>query len=308
MSRQEIVVSPEHEGKRLDFYLAQLFPEEYSRSQIKKMIEQGKVLVMGREVSAHYSVKAQDKIEFEALEKKDDGTLAEDIPLEIIHEDDDLLLVNKPAGMVAHPAHGNFQGTLVNALLHHTNKLSNVGGPIRPGIVHRLDKDTSGIMIIAKNDRTHAFLAKQFKNQTMERVYRVIVKGVVQHEEGICEEAIGRAFLNRKKIIVKPSGGKEATTFYRVLKRFAKATLLEVRPQTGRTHQIRVHMLHIGHPVIGDAFYGVTSTGINRQSVHAFALGFIHPRDKKKRYFECPIPQDMLDLLTRLESDKSFPV
>ncbi len=300
---REVQVAGEDEGKRLDFYLAGIFAE-VSRSQFKKMIEQGSVRIEGRTVSAHYPVKSGEKVCVEWPEKDAGDLEAEDISLEIIAEDEAVILVNKPPGMVVHPAHGNPSHTLVNALLFYCRKLSGIGGVIRPGIVHRLDKDTSGIIIVAKSDRAHAFLARQFKNQTMERVYRVAVKGVVQHEEGICEEAVGRSFLNRKKVIVKPSGGKDATTYFRVIKRFAKASLLEVRPQTGRTHQIRVHMAHLGHPVLGDAFYGVSSPWIARQAVHAFALGFIHPVSREKKYFECPMPGDMQTLLQQLEKEK----
>lgn len=300
---KEVQVAAGDEGKRLDFYLAQLFGE-VSRSQFKRMIEEGRVKIEGRAVSAHYHVKEGERVYLHWPEKDQSGLEAEDIPLEILAEDEAVILVNKPPGMVVHPAHGNPSHTLVNALLFHCGKLAGRGGAARPGLVHRLDKDTSGIMIIAKTDQAHTFLAKQFKNQTMERVYRVVVKGVVQHEEGICEEAVGRSFLNRKKVIVQPSGGKEAATYFRVIKRFAKATLLEVRPRTGRTHQIRVHMTHLGHPVLGDLFYGIASPWIARQAVHAFALGFIHPVGRQKKYFECPLPEDMKILIQQLEKEK----
>ena len=303
MPRQEILIEAGGEGKRVDLTLARILADRFSRSQIKKMIGQGMIKVEGREVSAHYAVKAGEKISVEWGEPEDDSTRAEDIPLEIIFEDEDLLLVNKPAGMVVHPASGNPHHTLVNALLFHTRGLSSLGGAVRPGIVHRLDKDTSGIMVVAKNDRAHALLARQFKRHSIERIYRVVVRGVVQHEEGVCEEPVGRAFLNRKKVVVKPSGGKEALTFFRVLKRFAKATLLEVRPQTGRTHRIRVHMAHLGHPVLGDSFYGIVSPWIGRQAVHAFALRFLHPRTQDEVYFESPVPDDIARLLSRLQSE-----
>ena len=299
-----IQVEMEEQGKRLDIYLSTVLTDLFSRSQLKKMIDAGAVKVQGGTVSAHYKVKAGEEIRVEIPEETDDGSRAENIPLDILYEDEELLLVNKPPGMVVHPGHGNPHHTLVNALLFHTRSLSETGGAARPGIVHRLDKDTSGIMVIAKNDRAHAFLAKQFKNQSIERFYRVIVRGVVQHDEGLCEEPVGRAFLNRKKIIIRPSGGKDALTLFKILKRFSKSSLLDVRPQTGRTHQIRVHMQHIGHPVIGDLFYGVPSPWISRQAVHASALGFIHPRTEKRVYQECPIPPDMQTLLRHLEAEK----
>ncbi len=302
MLQQEILVGEEGEGERLDVYLARALAEHFSRSQIKKLIEEEKIKVSGRNISAHYRVKKDDRIEMELFESQKEETRAEDIPLEILYEDEEVIVVNKPVGMVVHPACGNLRHTLVNALLYHTQQLSSSGDPVRPGIVHRLDKDTSGILVIAKNNQAHAFLGRQFKKHTIERTYKVVVRGVVQHDEGICEEPVGRAFLNRKKVIVKPSGGKDAVTYYRVLKRFKGATLLEVYPKTGRTHQIRVHMAHLGHPVLGDLFYGVSSPWISRQALHAASLAFLHPRTKQKVSFVSPLPQDMEHLLTCLES------
>lgn len=306
MTVREIKVEELEPEKRLDAYLAEVLAESTSRSQIKKWIEQGAVKVNDKEVPAHYKVKYSDVIQVEVAASADDTTRAENIPLQIFYEDEQLLLVYKPAGMVVHPAHGNPHHTLVNALLFHVQNLSlsGLGGNVRPGIVHRLDKDTSGIMIVAKNDRAHAFLAKQFKNQTMERVYRVVVKGVVQHDEGLIEEPVGRAFLNRKKVVIKPSGGKDAQTYFKVMKRYKNATLLELHLHTGRTHQIRVHMRHFGHPVVGDPLYGVASQWIDRQCVHAFRLGFIHPTTKKKMAFECPLPEDIQKLLGHLENEE----
>ena len=321
MPELEIIPEEGEAGARLDASLARRLADRFSRAQIQKLIASGQILVAGREVAPHYRIKAGEKIKVEWGERERESTRAEDIPLDIIFEDGDLLGVNKPAGMVVHPAHGNPHHTLVNALLFHLKKdagtgsprpaggeetaplLSTLGGTARPGMVHRLDKDTSGIIIVAKNDRAHAILARQFKKQTVERVYRVVVRGVVQHDEGICEEPVGRAFLNRKKVVVKPSGGKDAVTYFKVLKRFAKATLLEVRPQTGRTHQIRVHMAHLGHPVLGDLLYGVPSPAISRQAVHAFGLGFVHPATKQKCYFECPLPSDFQALIRELEKE-----
>jgi 23S rRNA pseudouridine1911/1915/1917 synthase len=304
MKSEKILVDESSEGKRADVFLSQKFTDLFSRSQLKKIFEDGKVLVRGKAVSAHYRVKPGDEIDFEFPERTADETRAEDIPLNIIHEDDDLIVLNKPAGMVVHPACGNPQHTLVNALLYHVRGLSSLGGAVRPGIVHRLDKDTSGIMVVAKNDPAHAFLAKQFKDQTIHRVYRVIVRGVVQHDHGICEAAVGRAFLNRRKVVIRPSGGKDAITYFSVLKRFRAETLLEVRLQTGRTHQIRVHMAHMGHPVTGDPLYGIQSPWITRQCVHAFGLGFLHPKSRKEVYFECPIPEDIQKVIRELESQE----
>ena len=305
---EPIVVEAAGEGMRIDVYLAAALEEELSRSQIKRMIEEKMIRVGGREITAHYKLKIADVIEIDWPDRPADETRAEDIPLNIIHEDEDVILLGKPPGMVVHPAPGNPNHTLVNALLYHVKGLSNRGGAVRPGIVHRLDKDTSGIMIVAKNDKAHDFIAKQFKEQTIERIYRVAVSRVVQHDEGVCEEPVGRAFLNRKKIVVKPSGGKDACTHFKVMKRYPKATLLELRLQTGRTHQIRVHMTHLGHPVLGDEFYGIASPHIKRQAVHAYSLGFLHPSTKKNMFFHCPLPADFEYLLTRLESEKNVTV
>ncbi len=301
---QKVIVDEDSAGERIDAFLARMLVKQFSRTRLKKMIKEGLVKISGRAISAHYHLKEGEEIQVVTPELAESSTRAEDIPLDILFEDEDLIIVNKPAGLVVHPAHGNLNHTLVNALLYHTQKLSATGGSIRPGIVHRLDKDTSGILVVAKNDRAHASLAKQFKHHTIERTYFALVKGVVQHNEGICEEPVGRAFLNHKKVIVKPSGGKDACTFFYVEKRFAKATLLKIKPRTGRTHQIRVHMAHIGHPVLGDELYGVPSPGINRQALHAAGLIFDHPTAQKRMAFESVLPEDMQFLLRQLESDK----
>lgn len=302
---QEWIVAAPEAGQRLDIYLAQKMADEHSRAHLQKMIKNGAVLVNGGSLSAHYRVKEGDKIHVEKLDAPVEDLSAEAIPLDIVYEDDDCLVVNKMPGMVVHPAHGNPNHTLVNALLFHAQSLENFKDKIRPGIVHRLDKDTSGLLVVAKNDYAHAKLAKQFKEHTIERVYHAIVKGVVQHDEAICEEPVGRAFLNRKKIIVRPSGGKEAVTFFRVLKRFSNATLVEIRPKTGRTHQIRVHFAHMGHPVLGDTFYGIPFSQIQRQALHASSLGFEQPRTQKWIFLTSELPEDMKTLLRYLESHKS---
>ena len=302
LSTKDFSVDQQDEGLRLDIYLARILSDKYSRSQIKKLIEDEEVKVNGKATSAHYRVKPNDHIELEIHERRADETRAEDIPIKILHEDEDIIVVDKPAGMVVHPAYGNLRHTLVNALLFHAKGLSTLNGKVRPGIVHRLDKDTSGIMVVAKHDQAHAWVAKQFKNQTVERKYRVAVRGIMQHDEGVCEEPIGRAFLNRKKVIVKPSGGKEATTYFTVLERYRNASLLEVRPHTGRTHQIRVHMRCLGHPVLGDGLYGVASPGISRQAVHAYSLGFTHPGSKEKVSYQADLPHDFKELIDYLKA------
>ena len=300
----EWVVSDAENGVRLDQFLARKLAEHFSRSHIKKLIEAGDVRLTGQRLpSAHYRVKSGENIELKWQQPEREETRAEAIPIDIVYEDEDLLVVNKPAGMVVHPAHGNPVHTLVNALLYHVRHLSGAGGPIRPGIVHRLDKDTSGILVVAKNDRAHFSLAKQFRTHRIERIYQAFVKGVVQHDEGEINEPVGRAFLNRKKVVVKPSGGKQALTYYRVKRRFHRVTWLEIKPQTGRTHQIRVHLAHIGHPILGDSFYGTKAVGIDRQALHAGGLGFTHPRTREKLHFEVPLPEDIKALTRLLESN-----
>ncbi|MCB9800092.1 MAG: RluA family pseudouridine synthase [Candidatus Omnitrophica bacterium] len=302
MADQEVVIEENVRKERLDAYLAKSLENDHSRSQIKLMIKSGEIKVNGHDVAPHYQVKPGDRIQIKWIAQPDDSMRAEEIPIDILYEDEDIIVVNKPVGMVVHPAHGNWHHTLVNALLHHTRHLSELGGDERPGIVHRLDKDTSGVLIVAKNNAAHRDLAKQFKKHTIQRMYYAIVRGVVQHDEGVCEEPVGRAFVNRKKIIIKPSGGKDALTYYKAARRYTDATLVEVYPKTGRTHQIRVHMSFLGHPVLGDTLYGIKSELIGRQALHAAKLGITHPKTKQEMLFESPLPADMQAVLDRLES------
>ncbi len=302
MSISNLIIPEDLGLERIDAYLARNGGRNVSRSQIKKLIDSGRIHVNGHEVSAHYAIKAGDRVTISWDDEPVEDHLPENIPLEILYEDEQLLFVNKPAGMVVHPAKGSLRHTLVNALLYHTKHLSQVGGGERPGIVHRLDKDTSGVMIVAKNNVVHRHLGRQFKEHTIQRVYVTIVKGTVQHDEGICEEPVGRAFLNKKKIIIRPTGGKDAATSYRVLKRFRDATYLEIYPHTGRTHQIRVHMKHIGHAVLGDSFYGMSSPLIARQALHAASLEVTHPITGERLAFSSALPKDMQDLLAVLET------
>lgn len=300
MTKKELLIE-EDGGRRLDLLLAKTFSKDFSRTRLKEMIDDGLVLVNGKSVKPHYLVKKGDRVVLEVAERESVDTRGEDIPLEIIYEDQDILAVNKPAGMVVHPAYGNHEHTLVNALIHHTQKqLSSMGGIGRPGIVHRLDKDTSGVIVVAKNDSAHRLLARQFKAHSVSKVYEAVVKGVVQHDELKCEESVGRAFLNRKKIIVKPSGGKEALTFFSVRERLKAATYIEARPETGRTHQIRVHLASLGHPILGDSLYGGASPLIGRHSLHAKSLEITHPRTEERMLFSCELPEDMKQLLIAL--------
>ncbi len=298
------VVTDADANYRLDVFLAGRLKGEHSRSQLQKWIREDGVLVNGQVVSVHYSVKMGDQISLKAFEIESDHPEAESIAIDIRYEDEDCLVVHKPAGLVVHPAPGNPSGTLVNALLGHVKDLGSVGAVERPGIVHRLDKDTSGLLVVAKNKQAHAFLSKQFKDHTIERIYYAIVRGVVQHDEGMCEEPVGRAYISRKKVVIKQTGGKDALTCFKVLKRFNNASLLEVRPQTGRTHQIRVHLTHMGHPVYGDSLYGYPSRWISRQALHAAVIGFTHPRTGKIIRLECDMPEDMKNLLEIIKTEE----
>ena len=303
MTTKEIVVPPEISNVRIDIFLAKELAENLSRTRIKQLIEEGQIRIKGRtSVKPHTLVMAGDEILVDYEAKSGEMERAEHIPLDIVYEDEDVIVVNKPVGMVVHPACGNPSGTLVNALLYHTKSLSAVGNQVRPGIVHRLDKDTSGLLVIAKNDQAHRNLAAQFKRHEIDRRYWVVVKGVVQHDEMRSDEPLGRSVMNRKRVVIKPDDGKPAATLFRVLKRFRNATLLEARPETGRTHQIRVHLRALGYPVLGDLVYGVISPHIGRQALHAKELGFIHPRTKEKLFFSSEIPSDMESLLSELNT------
>jgi len=290
------------EGERLDVFIARTVPE-LSRSRIKTLILDGNVRVNQKPVKPHYKVHLADSIEVEADEVRVSEHAAEAIPLDILYEDEALIVVDKPAGIVVHPGAGNPDHTLVNALLHHAKQnLSGVGEAFRPGIVHRLDKDTSGVMVVAKNDRVHESLQKQFSDRTVNKQYQAIVKGVVDHEEFKCDEPIGKAVLSRKKLRIQPVGGRESLTYFRVVERFNQATRLEVRPRTGRTHQIRVHLTHLGHPILGDYIYGNPFPLIDRHALHAERIEFMHPLTNERVSFTSPLPEDMLRLIVALKS------
>lgn len=301
MEQKEFVVLPETPNYRLDYFLAKELETVLSRTKIKQLIEKDLVKLNGVVAKAHARIKSGDKILVRFELEPEEPVGAEEIPIEIVHEDEDIIVVNKRAGMVMHPGCGNPRGTLVNALLHHTKSLSLPCERVRPGIVHRLDKDTSGLIVIAKNDSAHRILGEQFKQHQVDKRYWVVVKGVVQHDEMRSDEPLGRSTLNRKKVIVRVHDGKPSITHFKVLKRFKNTTLLEARPQTGRTHQIRVHLKHLGYPVLGDSVYGVASPFIHRQALHAKEIGFTHPKSKKKLFFRSNLPDDMVALLEVLE-------
>ena len=307
-------IAPEAVGQRIDRFAAE--STEMTRSAITKLIEDGNILVNGRTVSKHYRVASGDTVSVTIPEPVPCEALPEDIPLDVVFEDDDLIVINKPVGMVVHPAAGNPNGTLVNALLFHCNgSLSGIGGVVRPGIVHRIDKDTSGLLVVAKNDDTHLALAEQLKGHHISRIYYAVAIGNIREERGTVNAPIGRHPIDRKKMAVIRNAdmtAREAVTHWQVLAR-AEAdgqcfTLIRCELETGRTHQIRVHMSSIGHPLLGDPVYGGANTRfearhkalIQGQSLHAGELTFIHPKTKEAVHFRAPLPDNMQKLVRLL--------
>lgn len=288
-------------GSRLDAYLAAEMPDK-TRSAVQKLIEQGHVTINGQPVPKNRKLKAGEVVEIDLPEPEALDVAAQDIPLEIVYEDDDLLVVNKPKGMVVHPAAGNPDGTLVNALLWHCgDSLSGINGVLRPGIVHRIDKDTSGLLMVAKNDKAHQSLAAQIAEHSFTRIYEAVVYGNIREEEGTISAPIARHPIDRKKMAVA-AGGREAVTHFRVLERFPGFTHVECRLETGRTHQIRVHMAHTGHPVAGDPVYGPKKciTELHGQCLHARKLGFIHPTSGEYLEFDSGLPEYFEKFLRKL--------
>jgi 23S rRNA pseudouridine1911/1915/1917 synthase len=309
---QQLQIERSCPGERLDHWLRARLPN-LSRGAIQRLIEQGDVRVNGKAVKSTHTPRAGESVEVRFPEPKQAEALAEEIPLDVLFEDATLLVVNKPPGLVVHPAAGHESSTLVNALLHHCRgTLSGIGGVARPGIVHRLDKDTSGCMVIAKNDDTHLALASQFASRKVEKIYHAIVCGELAREEGEIRAAIARHSSHRKCMAVDEEFGREAHTTYRILERLRGATLAEARLHTGRTHQIRVHFKFLGHPLVGDPTYGqrqneklsgLTGFHAQRQMLHAFRLSFIHPRSAKRVRFEAPRPEDFADALSTLRPE-----
>lgn len=288
---------------RLDKWLAT--KEELSRTEIVRLLEEGNILVNGKKVKPSYAVKEEDKITINKPQPKETLLKEEDIPIEIVYEDNDMLVVNKPKGLVVHPGNGNPDGTLVNAILHHCkDTLSGIGGEIRPGIVHRLDKDTSGLLMIAKNDKTHIALSEQIASRQVKKTYIALVRGIVKENEATINMPIGRSTKDRKKMAVQKNG-KEAITHFKVLKRYQGYTLLEVKIDTGRTHQIRVHLSEIGYPVVGDSVYsnGKNPFGIEGQALHAASLEFKHPVTGNIMHLEAKLPDYFKKTLEELEKN-----
>ena len=297
-------ITPEMEGERIDKCISN-YLESLSRSYIQKIIKDGKAYVNDAVVKANYKVKVDDKVQFEIPDCEEPDIPPQDIPLDILYEDKDILIVNKPKDMVVHPALGHYEGTLVNAIMFHCkDELSGINGVLRPGIVHRIDKDTTGSIIICKNDESHRKIAQQLKEHSITRKYRAIVYGRIMEEEGTVNAPIGRHPTDRKKMAINEKNGKPAVTHYKVLERFDKYTYIECQLETGRTHQIRVHMTSIGHPLLGDEVYGNAKCPfkLEGQTLHAMTIGFIHPTTGEYVEYEAPLPEYFEHLLQILRT------
>ena len=300
----KITITQDNRNERLDIFLEKEL-EGFSRSSIKKNIDDGNILLNGKKVKAGMKLKDGDIVDVDIPEPKEISTKPQDIDINIIYEDEDIVIINKEQGMVVHPAVGNYDGTLVNALLFKIKDLSGINGEIRPGIVHRLDKDTSGLLVIAKNDNAHRFLAKQLEDKTCHRNYLALCDGNFKEDTGTIQTQIDRDKKDRKKMAVTSSGGRVAITDYKVLERFGKYTLVMFSLKTGRTHQIRVHSKYIGHPVVGDMTYGRQKQEfkLDGQLLHAYKLEFIHPTSKELVSFECNLPDYFEKVLTKLRKN-----
>ncbi|MDH5542534.1 MAG: RluA family pseudouridine synthase [Nitrospinota bacterium] len=295
-----VAVDEGEENERLDSFLAKKI-RKLSRSAVARLIKEGAIVLNEKSVTANQKTKSGETFTVNIPAPEPLEAEPENIPLDIVYEDDDIIVVNKQAGLVVHPAKGNSRGTLVNALLYHCKNLSGIGGKLRPGIVHRLDKDTSGLIAIAKNDEAHHSLSEQLKSRSMGREYVAIVRGLLKKERGIINDAIGRHPQYRKKMSIRTEKPREALTEYEVIERFAEHTYVRLRLKTGRTHQIRVHLSSKNHPVLGDMLYGKQKTGlIDRPALHARKMTLIHPKSGEKMEFEASIPGDIEELLAQL--------
>ncbi len=297
MKKELIRVNEENENERLDVFLTQNLKDIPSRTFIKKLIDNNQVTVNGKICKAHYKVINGDEISIEVPQEEtlDERIKPENIPLDIFYEDDTLVVVNKPAGMLVHPATGCYSGTLVNALLYHCRNLSDVNSVLRPGIVHRLDQETSGLLVVAKNNTAHVNLSRQFEKRRVKKKYLALVAGRVEFDEGLIDASLGRhPRYHDRKAVVLDEEARKAKTFYKVIRRFKEASLVALFPHTGRTHQLRVHMAHLGHPILGDEKYGKKNT-FPRLALHAQGLGFFHPKTTHFLEFSCPPPQAFIN-------------
>lgn len=293
-------VTTDEEGSRIDQFVTRQ-GEDWSRSMVQQWIKEGQVLVNNKTVKSNYKLNAEDEIEVSVPEAVEPDILPENIPLQIVYEDTDVIVINKDRGIVVHPAPGHYSGTLVNALMYHCDDLSGINGEKRPGIVHRIDKDTTGLLVAAKHDKAHEQLSRQLQDKSMKREYAAIVHGVVEHDKGTIDAPIGRDERDRQKMKVTQRNAKEAVTHFDVLERFAHYTYIHCELETGRTHQIRVHMKYINHVIAGDPKYGKKNTlPIDGQALHAHTLSFIHPMTGERMTFKAPLPEEMESLLESL--------
>ncbi|MBP3635827.1 MAG: RluA family pseudouridine synthase [Bacilli bacterium] len=295
-------VSDLDESVRIDKYLSDSNEIDFTRSKIQKLIDDGKLLVNGKTVKNSYKVSNNDEIQI-TDEKIVDDIKAEKMDINVVYEDNYLMVINKQSGVVVHPAPGNYSNTLVNGLMYLCKDLSSVNGKFRPGIVHRIDKDTSGLLIVAKNDKAHAILAEELKNKEIKRKYIALVDGVINHDTGTIDAPIGRDEKDRKKMCVTSNNSKEAITHFKVIERYKRATLIECTLETGRTHQIRVHMKYINHPVINDPVYGKCIYGDFGQLLHARKIGFIHPITKEYMNFTCELPKEFIEIVDKYKEE-----
>lgn len=305
MQSEHFTLTAEDADKRLDIWLTSKL-DRFSRSYVEKLIEDSSVTVNKKTVKAGYKLKNADIVEVTIPEPKILDVKAESISLDILYEDDDIIVVNKPRGMVVHPAAGNYSGTLVNALLEHcSGSLSDINGVIRPGIVHRIDKDTSGVLVVAKNNAAHGKLSEKLKEHDIQRIYIAAAEGIIREDSGKIDAPIGRHPVERKKMAVNVKNGRRAVTHFKVLERLKSSTLVELKLETGRTHQIRVHMSYIGHPLVGDTVYGRKKQKYcyEGQALHARLLGFVHPCTAEYMEFEAEPPQSFIKLVSRLRQE-----
>ena len=303
MKEMKFTVESLGAGSRIDKYIAVKLGEGYSRTYVKFLMESGFVHVNGEEVKPRYIVSEGEEIILEMPPPEASDIEPENIPIDILYEDEWIIVLNKPAGMVVHPGAGNRGGTLVNALLYHCENLADTGDEFRPGIVHRLDKDTSGIMVVAKTDRALRSLAKQFQQRTIKKRYVALVAGRVEMDNGVVDAPLARHAVDRRKMDIEYEGGKEARTVYHVVRRFKNFTVLKLDLETGRTHQIRVHMKHLGYPILGDTTYGGRGK-MSRQALHSEALTFTHPDTGKTLEFTVPLPKDMKDFVENARKEE----